>query len=649
MLRNPAFFPVVNNRSVAALLIAVDVVMAYVLYSAGFSMAAAHIGSFFISFSLPLSSYVFGAGQEGAGKPGGLLRRFISVLGFIILQLSIRGGAIASLAEFGLSDVPSLLAGIIVSTLLAAYSSGLILRRDVANVSGWIVLTVVLVACVLILRLVYLGGMEVLPQEAYYWNYAKHLSPGYLDHPPMVALLIWSGELLFGHGPFGTRFFSYLSGLLFIYIFYRFSRLQVDRQSALLSVVFALVLPYYFFASGFFMTPDTPLTVAWAAALYFFYRALVLEENGAWYGVGVAMGLGMLSKYTIVLLAPAALLFVVLDPRSRALFLKKEPYLAVLIAFILFTPVLYWNVLNDWASFAFHSGQRFEESQPQFSLHLLLQSIVAMVTPLPLLALPYLFMRRVSRDGETDLPINLRGRLFIKCFLLVPLLVFAISALENEPRYNWTGPLWIPLLPLLGWLLTNAPLLRWRPIGALIQYISVPLLFFLLCLYAVALHFISLGLPGVEYPRGMGRLVGWENAVEQVQEIRKQVRQQLPDDGRVIVAGLDKYFISSKLAYYGDESYLGNEALDVAGYHIIGGNSLMFEYWNPADELDGAAVILIGYSEHDLFDFRTVPFFDELSPDIKPFPIIVDDFNRASQKVRQYHYRVGFGYKPSGS
>ena len=59
------------------------------------------------------------------------------------------------------------------------------------------------IAYAIVLRISYLGLLEAIPQEAYYWNYAMRLAPGYLDHPPMVAVLIRIGEWLFGHGEFG--------------------------------------------------------------------------------------------------------------------------------------------------------------------------------------------------------------------------------------------------------------------------------------------------------------------------------------------------------------------------------------------------------------------------------------------------------------
>ena len=77
------------------------------------------------------------------------------------------------------------------------------------------------------------------------------------------------------------------------------------------------------------------------------------------HGVGIALGLGLLSKYTIAILGPAALAFCLADRHSRTWFLRPQPYVAVLIAAALFAPVVCWNFTNDWASFRFQGGERF--------------------------------------------------------------------------------------------------------------------------------------------------------------------------------------------------------------------------------------------------------------------------------------------------
>jgi dolichol-phosphate mannosyltransferase len=132
---------------------------------------------------------------------------------------------------------------------------------------------------------------------------------------------------------------------------FQFARNLFGKTAAFLAVLLFSVLPF-FFAMGLLMMPDVPLTATWAGGLYFLERATLAKRREAWLGLGLCMGLGMLSKYTIALLGPATLIFLLLDPRSRRWLWSPWPYVAALIALLLFSPVITWNAAHDWASFA---------------------------------------------------------------------------------------------------------------------------------------------------------------------------------------------------------------------------------------------------------------------------------------------------------
>ena len=638
-MRTPTIVPGTGNHAIAGLLITADLVVSFSLFFNGHSIAFSHISGFFAAGVLLLLLRLSGLDKSTATTAGRtIFQTTLSVVIYMLVQAALRGGSIASLTHFGLPDSLALGLGILTAVLIGHYSSSLLLSRS-SHSSNWLSAGIILIACVFALRLVFFGGTEVIAQEAYYWNYAQHLSPGYLDHPPLVAATIYVGEALFGHNAWGTRFGAIVYGLLFIFIFYRYARLQVEQTAALLACTFALLLPYFFFGAGFLITPDAPLSLAWVMALYFFYRALINNEARAWYGVGLAMGIGMLSKYTIALLAPAALLFILLDAQSRRQLLRKEPYLAVVIALLIFSPVIYWNATHDWASFQFQTSVRFIKIAPQVYLDKMLGNILTIVTPLPLLALPYLFNPRPLRENVSlSSPFTSRRQLFIGSFLLVPMSVFIWNALENEPRHNWTGPLWIALLPMLAWLVVNAGKLRWHGMGRLLRIFTAPLLFTLLGIYAVLLHFISMGLPGVDFPRGAASQLGWPEAARNMLAIQKQLPASA---GKVAIIGLDKYFISSKLSYYGTEEFLGKgNKLQVTG------NQLMFAYWHPASESKGNTLIMLSRSRSDLSDALLAPRFEKLSPAVQTFPLYKNDFGLSGKTMRDYYYRIGFGYKP---
>jgi dolichol-phosphate mannosyltransferase len=676
-MRNAALVMLVPRAVITALVLAADMLVSFAVFFSGHSMALSHISGFVAASLLFMVLRLFAPGPLDS-KPGstseastalpGVIKKILLVTVYTLVQLAIRGGCIASLSQLGLNDSLSLGLGIIVATIIGRYSSVLLLvrtrhdrgpadsgkrRQDVESAS-WLRVGIALTVCVFVLRLVFLNALEIIPQEAYYWNYAQHLSPGYLDHPPLVAATIYVGEMVFGHNAWGSRFGAFVYGIIFIIIFYRYARLQVEQTSAVFAVSLTLLLPYYFLGSGFLITPDAGLSMAWMMAIYFFYRALVNEEKTAWYGVGIAMGIGLLSKYSIVLLAPAALLFIVLDARLRRCLLTKEPYLAVLIAALIFSPVIYWNVINDWASFEFQAIERFEKA-PQFSLGILLTNIFAMVTPLPLLALPYLFtgniLRRDKSSASLSLPTSLsaspfdaRMRLFSASFLFVPLSVFAWSALSSEPRYNWTGPLWVTILPMLAWLIIHARQLRWRLFALLLGKFTLPILFILIMVYSLLLHSLTLGLPGVAFPFGTARLLGWQEVSRNILTIQKKL---LANGEKVIVTGMDKYFISSKLAYYGTPEFLGeNNKLEVSGTQIVGGDSLMFAYWNPVDQYKGDTVIMLSRDKFELRSRRLKPYFKKISSGMSSFPVYKNDFGLDGETIREYYYRIGYSYKP---
>src|SRR6202022_5208006 len=97
--------------------------------------------------------------------------------------------------------------------------------------------------------------------------------------------------------------------------------------AALAAVALAQVLPF-FFLSGRLMTPDAPLTAAWAASLYYLERALVAGRSSAWWRAGFSLGIGALSKYSIGLLVPVTLGFMLWDRDSRRWWRRWEPYVA---------------------------------------------------------------------------------------------------------------------------------------------------------------------------------------------------------------------------------------------------------------------------------------------------------------------------------
>lgn len=208
-------------------------------------------------------------------------------------------------------------------------------------------------------RLMIMGRAGLGDSESYYWAWSQRLALSYFDHPPMVAWLIRLFTGLGGDSSFWTRM---PSALLFIVIGWLFYRLAMDlfndARVAFLSILTFNLIPM-FGIGALQMVPDIPSAVFYLLFILLAWR--LLERGGPgwmWYGLGVVMGLGALSKYFAVLLLPCVVMLAAMVPEYRRWFLRPEPYLMGVVALIVFSPVLIWNVQHDFPSFKFHFSTR---------------------------------------------------------------------------------------------------------------------------------------------------------------------------------------------------------------------------------------------------------------------------------------------------
>ena len=488
----------------------------------------------------------------------------------------------------------------------------------------WLALAWTLVAYAFLLRLMVCGQIELLPEEAYYWNYARHLDIGYLDHPPMVAWLIRAGTAIFGNVESGVRIGALLCGGITTFFAFRLTRNLFGERCALLAVVLVQILPF-FFLSGMLMTPDAPLTAAWMATLYFVERALMGAKPGMWLWAGLCVGLGLLSKYTMILVPAATLIFMLVDEPSRSWLRRPQPYVAALIALVVFTPVLVWNAQHDWASFAFQLSRRLAEA-PRFSLHKFVGSVLVLLTPTGAVAVVMALVRarRTTVEEPTGSTINRASRLLWICVLL-PCGVFALFSLRHEVKLDWTGAAWGAAIPLLA-------AARGRLLSAWMATAVVMTLTF-----SVGLFYLGMGCPGGRY-NGYTELVpeGWREFARQIRQAQGQTRRG--DFAPALIVGMDRYAIASELAFYSAEAPAGIG--EVATSHLFGGVGLMYERWAPNEAQRGRTLLLVAWDARSLDDELLRPYVERLEP------VREGLLSRDGRAIRRYYYRVAWNYRP---
>ena len=152
-----------------------------------------------------------------------------------------------------------------------------------------------IIACTLV-RLLLVGNIPLLGAEAYYWEWSKHLSWGYFDHPPMVAYVIALFTRLGSDTTLAVKLAAISAGLLSTVIFYRLARDMFGKAVAATATCVIQVLPF-FAAVNVLTIPDTPLSIFWTLTIHYVYRATSRNIGQYWYAGGVALGLAMLSLF----------------------------------------------------------------------------------------------------------------------------------------------------------------------------------------------------------------------------------------------------------------------------------------------------------------------------------------------------------------
>ena len=480
--------------------------------------------------------------------------------------------------------------------------------------------------------LIYLGLAQLIPDEAYYWQYAQHMDLSFYDHPPMVAWLIWLGTAVLGDSEAGVRAGAFVCSLVALGFLYAYARNLYDKSTALRTVLLFSVLPLGFM-SGFLMTPDAPLAATWIATLYFMERALVAGQRSAWLGMGVAFGLGLLSKYTLALLGLAALFYVLIDPIARRWLKLPHSYLAAILALLVFSPVLIWNCQHDWTSFMFQTTRHVAE-QNQFSVHYFLIYIMILLTPIGFLAVILALRSNGSmNDDAAKHMLPARKQLFVQIFTGIPFFVFLIFSTFDHPKFHWTGPVWLAVLPsvaaMIGHAASSGKLSEW------LQKTWRVTIAVCLFVYAFALHYLVLGIPGLPYHLFTEHYF-WREATFEVEKIAEEVRRQTQQEP--IIVGMSKWSVASSLYFYNHAR--GN--LDIRSRNLFGDSGAMYNLWFPSQPATNRPIIQIGMKAIQIERIRDGDNLKQML--VQPGEIKYRIIQRDGILLRRVYYRISKGF-----
>jgi 4-amino-4-deoxy-L-arabinose transferase-like glycosyltransferase len=271
--------------------------------------------------------------------------------------------------------------------------------------------------------------VPITPDEAYYFAWARHPALSYLDHPPFIAWLMTLGLPLWKTAitmRWPGVLFNHLGFIPWFGILKRFN----FSEKAKVYWMLALLLGPLTGLGSFIVTPDLPLMFFWSMALWALLSATEEPESlMRWTVLGLALGLGLLSKYMMILFYPATVIWMFWDHKQENL-RKAGPWLATLVALALFFPVIYWNSQNHFASFLFQTrhGLQAEDFKWRWPLEFM-GSQLGLINPLIFIVGLWVLCQR---PWKTDSKYK-----FLVVFSALPFFFFILTSFRARAEANW--------------------------------------------------------------------------------------------------------------------------------------------------------------------------------------------------------------------
>jgi hypothetical protein len=300
----------------------------------------------------------------------------------------------------------------------------------------------------LMVRWIFDSTWNLVPDEAYYWVWSRHPAISYLDHPSIVAWLIRLGTTLLDNTELGVRCLFGVTIAGSVLILWRAGQKIVADPRASSFIPLALLASPMIAVSGTIAAPDAPACFFQSAALATVLGIFNGKAKGQsrWIIFGILMGLALDSKYTSVLLGLAIALALLSCAEGRRQLLTPWPWLGVIAAAAVFSPIIYWNAAHHWASFRFqlHHGISDDSSPAWKNLLDYVGGQIAVCTPILLgVCVTALFVYWSRKDN----PMTVRILLFAAT---TPLVFFAISALRRRVEANWPMFAYFPAIVLVA-------------------------------------------------------------------------------------------------------------------------------------------------------------------------------------------------------
>ena len=477
-----------------------------------------------------------------------------------------------------------------------------------------------------VFRLVVAGLFPLVTDETNYWQWSRYMALGYHDQAPLIAWTIKAATGLLGHTETAVR----LPSMLALTIASLYMALMAGRWFGGRAAFNTAILTqgvFAFMLGGLLATADGLQAMAWSGACYHVARGYEKHRWRDWLTGGVWFGIGMLSKYTMVIFLPSAYLYGLFSAEHRPRLATLKPYVGVLLGCAMFAPVIAWNAQNNWNSVrhvAYIGG-----ANEAFRIHWnffgdYLGSQAALLTPLVFILCLMAWVAVIRKQKGADTWIA--RYLFFTSFTMFA--GFALLSFHSRVYGNWPMAGYITICVLAAALYgpgrgSASRLWPWATGSAYL---------------ITAVVLIQVVVPVLPLPPRLDRvsneMLGWQ---ELGTETREMV-SNMPDPANTFIFGL-KYQTASELAFYtpGHPRTVSINRWDRPN---------VYDYWWQDKDLAGKDAVGVTQSSNDRNRFKNI--FERVDP---PVPLRIYRKTVTGQTAREktpfkvwYLYRA-YGFK----
>jgi 4-amino-4-deoxy-L-arabinose transferase-like glycosyltransferase len=424
--------------------------------------------------------------------------------------------------------------------------------------------------------------------ELYYLACSEHLDWGYVDQPPMVALIAKIARSLFGDSLEAIRFLPALSGAAKVLLTGIIARdLGGNRFAQVLAALAVFVAPG-FLAIDNLLSMNSFEALLWTGCAYLLVRIIKTENQRLWVWFGLLVGIGLENKHSMLIWGASIAAGLLLTPQ-RKFFRAPWIWLAGLIAFLIFLPNLIWNYQHHFPFLELQANiRRSGRNVGLTPLSFFGQEILSMhpsTLPIWLAGLWFYLFSKVGKPFRAlgwawvftaGIILALSPRVYY-LYPAYPILFAAGSVLCESWLDGWQ----------LGWVRIAFPVLMLLS-GALIAPFAVSVLPVKAYIrYARALHFQQ---PAIEtwklgpLPQVYADQFGWKEMVATV----ARIYHGLPEDVRAKTAIFAmNYGQAGAIDFFGPKYGLPK---------AISGHQNYF-FWGPRDFTGESVIVLQGSQE----------------------------------------------------